>query len=779
MFLTASFFLQFVLLGSHAAVVPAGADTRAVLMVTMNEVVAGESLVVLRSTADASDALVPIAVFRTAGVSLNGGNRERVGDTDFVSLASLGQGVTYLVDDETLTLRITLPAAMLGPQRWSLRPTEPAGTTHPHNGSAFLNYAASWSGGRSPGLSGEVGWHTGRALVTSVFSRTPTGAFVRGLTTMTVDNRSSLRRWTFGDATLPGSVLSGAAVVAGVSVGREFSLDPYFVRYPTPRLSETLTSPSIVDVYVNGRLVRRAELAPGVLDVTGIPATAGPGRTQLVIRDAFGQAREVATDYYVTSSVLAAGLTDYHYGLGFRRAPAPDGGANYGDLVFEASHRAGVSDEVTIGGRVEGGGGAGGFLNGGPLVNARVGRMGAIEIAARASRNGQGRGGGAAAFSWTYTGRPFGAGVSVRATSAEYVSMAAPVASGSTGTEFAAFVSVPVPVLGSITIQDQRVRRPSAAVVSSATITHRRSSAGSAVRLSERTQVVWSAARVSDDRSSGFEGFVGLNIGLGASRHATAAIERRAGRTSGPIELQQPLSTGAGIGYRVRGDIESGSLDADVRAQTGSGRYELLHTDLNGSRSTLLTASGGVTLIGRSVTFTRPVQDSYALVRVPGVPGVRVYSNNLEVGRTNARGNLLVPALLANYANRLSISDEDVPVDRAVPDGEQRVAPPWRGGALVTFGSAPIRAWSGDVAIDQDGTSMVPAFGRLTVTNGGATYESPIGRHGEVLFEELPIGSYVATIQHLGNTCTFSLTVAAPDDRARTLGHLVCLAHSK
>ena len=66
--------------------------------------------------------------------------------------------------------------------------------------------------------------------------------------------------------------------------------------------------------------------------------------------------------------------------------------------------------------------------------------------------------------------------------------------------------------------------------------------------------------------------------------------------------------------------------------------------------------------IGGGLHATRPVQESFALVRVPGMKGVRAYLSHQEVGRTNRNGDVLVPNLLPYYGNRLDIADEDVPL---------------------------------------------------------------------------------------------------------------------
>src|ERR1035437_6312172 len=104
---------------------------------------------------------------------------------------------------------------------------------------------------------------------------------------------------------------------------------------------------------------------------------------------------------------------------------------------------------------------------------------------------------------------------------------------------------------------------------------------------------------------------------------------------------------------------------------------------LTGQPSTYASAAGGLVVIGGGVHPTRPVNDSFALVRVPEVGGVRTYLNNQEIGRTDRHGNVLISNLLPYYANRVAISDQDVPIDRDVQTIEQSVAPPFRGGALI------------------------------------------------------------------------------------------------
>lgn len=750
--------------------VEAAQDTRAVLSLVVNQAPAGDAIVILRS--EGNDALVPVEALEAAGLQMTSGARDRIDEIDFVSLRSIAPPVTFHVDEAALELRIQASAGLYARNRLDLKSVEPAGTVHTRDTSGFFNYAVTWSRAGAPLVSGELGVHTGTALITTTLSRTTTGAIERGFTTATVDEPSTMRRFSFGDTTVHGGPLSGSIVVGGFAVSREFALNPYFVKFPTPQVTETLTTPSTVDVYVNDRLVRRAELPPGTFDVTGIPALNGPGQTRLVIRDAFGRSSVITNNYYVTSSVLAQGLQEYQYAIGLRRDTSSQGGPHYGTPVVVANHRVGVTDNVTLGVRADG---DRSLVSTGPTMTARAGRFGQVEIAGSVSRGDNAQAGAAGSAAWTYAGRPVSAGASLRVFSASYVSAGDPAATDEMRLQLTAFANTSLGRSGTIGVQHQEYQSPAASVVDALDAHGRRSTVSGSSRIASRAELLWSAAHVWGQRASNVALFAGVSIDVGSSGTAIVGVDRRAGQIAGSAEFQRPLTVSEGLGYRVRSDLNGDSADGELQYQGRYGRYELRQDTNAGVPNTTVNVSGGVVAIGKSVELTRPVQDSYALVRVPGVEGVRVYSSNLEVGRTNKNGNLLVPALLPNYANRVAISDQDLPADRSVPDGEKLVAPPWRGGALITFPSARLQGAVGQIDLRRvDGVRVTPAFGLISVTMDGVRYESPIGSDGTFFFEQLPPGNHAAAVRYRGASCTFTLGVPATQAFIAELGQSIC-----
>ena len=140
-------------------------------------------------------------------------------------------------------------------------------------------------------------------------------------------------------------------------------------------------------------------------------------------------------------------------------------------------------------------------------------------------------------------------------------------------------------------------------------------------------------------------------------------------------------------------------MNGVARYQGAHGRYELRQETIGAESTTTLSAMGAIVGIGGGVFATRPVEESFALVRVPGVEGVRAFASHQEIGKTGRRGDLLIPDLQAYYGNILNIADGDIPLQYAVPDVGMTLAPPYRGGAVALFDVQRVQRVLGKIVI--------------------------------------------------------------------------------
>lgn len=778
--------------------VTAAEPAPAILSLSLNGAARGEVYVYL----DGDDVLVRTDDLRAAGLGALLGRRRLLDGDEYVSLASMDPPVRARLDEREMTLGLEVDPKELPLTRLDLgESVAPADMILGEDTSLFFNYAANWTiaDGRD-GYDGyfESGLSSGPWLLYSS-AMANRSAQARGLSNLTYDDRDRLRRFVVGDTVAAGDSLGGSALFGGVQLARSFELDPYRVFRPTLGQTGVATMPSTAEIYVNGVLVRRAELPPGPFSATDLPATTGAGDTRVVVRDALGREQTYESSYYLPANLLTPGLSEYSYTLGFRRLDLGEESWSYGAAALIAQHRLGLTSWFTGGLRLEAGRH---LVSGGPSVTLGL-PVGELTLAAAGSRQDD-RSGGAASISYGYDGRRVNLGVLGRALTDEYATASLAAEDDRTSLELGVSLGVPVARRVIVTVQAQHFERRDRGEDNRLAVT-------SSINLARTWQLSVSASATRDAMEVVRLGaFAGLTMVIDQQTTATASqrVERGVGARglgdapaptdpsdpSGPsaptdprlardtsaesaIEVQRTLPAATGYGYRLRGLLAEGGRsqgEATVDAQGERGRATA-SVMWDGERTTgRVGVAGGVVVIGGRVKATRPVQRGYALIRVPGAAGVRGYLDNQLVGRTDARGDLVVPNLLPYYANRLSIDDSDLPMDTMATTGEQRVASRNRGGVVVRFVAERMQAVRGSVVIDDGRTSA--AWGELHVVTGPGKREvSPIGGQGQFELANLPPGRHRAELEYAGGTCTVALDVPARGQPIEELGALPCM----
>jgi len=738
---------------------------RAILDLVVNQVPKGEALVIIQP----GDILVRRADLEQAGLHGFSGRQKVVDGESYVSLQSLVPAVSYKFDENALTLSLTAQPGLLGTSVVNLGNQQPEGVVYNKNTSAFFNYALNGQNFGSYSFFGESGLSLKGNLLYGSFSRKSDGAVVRGLTNFTLDNRNNLTRWVVGDSFASTGNLGGSLFLAGVSVSREFGLNPYLVRQPTFDFSGAVLTPSTVEVFVNGQRIRREELPPGQFELNNLLLPAGSGATRVVIRDAFGREQAIASPFYFSAGLLKPGFSDYSFNLGFRRKNLDADSWNYGAPVFLGRYSQGLTNSLTVGGRWEA---APDLVSGGPTVTAAL-PFGAMELSAAAS-NEAGLAGTAASLAYSYSGGRVGLGGSLRLLSDHYANLSLKALEDRPLVEANAFISTAISRNLSTGVQYSSANFRDAGQT-------RRVSLFSTLRLSDRANLFLSASHASrTDQPTSNEAFLGLTYSLGGNTTANLSQGIQNGQPTTTLAVQQSPPVGTGLGYRFQGNANEQQVQGNngrLEYQAPFGEYELGYDRSNkGQGTTSFRAAGGVVAIGGNVFFTRPVGQSFALIQVPGIKGVRGYASNQEIGRTNAKGNLLVPNLLPYYGNRLGIADEDIPLNYSIEAKEELVAPPLRGGVVVRFPIQRIQALTGTVVVEAEGKTIIPVYGQLKVSVDGKSVESPIGEQGEFYLENLAPGHYPAKVEYTQRNCQFSLKVPASDQPLVNLGQLQCIA---
>jgi outer membrane usher protein len=753
-------------LSAWSADEPPGTEQRAIFDLFVNEAASGETTAVLRS----GDVAVKVSDLVQAGLHDFAGTRQIIFGAEYVALSSLAPDITFRVDEADLALRVTADPKFLPTTSLNFRQARPPGTVYRTDTSAFLNYSVSANDFKRVEAFGEMGVSYEGHLLSSNISRRADGAIVRGLTLLKLNDPIGLRQGQVGDMfATSANPLGGAAFLGGIGVTKEFNLDPYFYRFPVPGLSGTVLTPSHYEVYVNDQLVRRGDLQPGRFDLANLPASVGSGNIRIVTRDSFGRTQEIGSPYYLSTRILAHGQQEYAYHAGFVRNDIVTQSFQYQAPAFMARHRIGLLDTLTLGLRVEG---DANLISGGPTLSSRMPfQMGEVELSVATSHQG-GDSGTAASIAYVYWGKHFTLGSTLTTMSPHYSNISLPAQADRKGWNAVGFIGIPLGPRASVNLQYTEGSSRDHGAVSSY-------GANGNVRLTDRFSLFssanHSASQLTDESTSVF---VGLNILLGQSTNATAFVERQGEEDDAGLRIQKGLPAySEGYGYLINASSsERQRADGLLQYQGAYGRYELHHTMNDGRDSTRLTAAGALVTVGASVAATRPVTDSFAVIKVPGVEGVRGYLFNQEVGRTNSRGDLVVPNMLSYYGNNLSIEDKDIPLGYRIDATQQTLAPPLRGGVLAAFPVHRLQAITGSVRLTEDSREIIPAHGDFRIESGGKHYESPLGKYGEFYFENLPAGQHSGIIEFNGQQCPINIEVPQSTESFVKLGTLICSA---
>lgn len=768
----------------------AGSDLVALLDLVINGVRHGAAETIVHG----KEVRVDAQALRAAGFQKVPASAVGPRGKQWVPLTSLAPDVSWELDDRALALRLTAAPELLGLTRIDLTPRRPKDIDYSSEPAAFLNYAARWNGEDDPDLAGELGLSAGRALFTGTVTRDPLGYVRRGPASLTWDEPKHLLRVEAGDQYARTGALGGGALIAGLGITHERALDPYHIATPTLDHLGAIATTSTVEVYVNDRLVRRETLEPGSFQLDNLPLQTGRGSTRVVVRDAFGREKEIVRPYYLTAGSLAPGEQDFGYHAGVVRLPPPPGrptpglgragfGAaparpvtadlgTYGEPVALARHRVGVTRWLTAGARAEGSR----DLQSGGLTLSLALPIGQVETSGAVSRRtGDLEPGRAVSAAWAFSTRRFHAGASVSAQDPVYLALgqdpayerALRDARGFAGLQLGSFASLS----GEHAVSEL-----------SSGLDRTRSSLYATVRLTSRASLLVTAARTVSGEVTDDAVFAGVSVNLGRGNTALASRSMQGGVESSGLQVHKSLPVGNGVGYRVQAHsiepaapggepLSTGS--ATVQYQSRSARWEMTAEGANDRPSRFAGgAAGAFVFVDRTLVTARPVEQSFALVRVPGVSGVRVYASNQEVGRTNRNGILLVPNLLPYYGNRIGIEYLDVPMSHHVGATERVVAPPVRGAAAVEFPVRIRRTVVGSLDFMEGGTRVIPSYGEIRVTTKDGTAVSPIGKDGEFYFESLPAGKHVATVEFAGRTLRLPLKVPAGTTLSADLGHL-------
>ena len=753
------------------------------LNVRLNGVRKGDFLAYM--TGD-GDFLFPPRDLVAMGVPRPAGRTVEIAGEMLLSLKSI-EGAELTFNEKTLTLEIQLPPGMLPGQSVNLGATQPALDLSSRARGGFLNYwlgySHSQSGFEAYNGATELGLNIGKLLLLD--NRTFSAAdgqyrSVRLQTQLLYDEPEQLRRWTLGDAFASSGELGSTLNLGGISVSKLYQINPYFIKTPLAGFAGAVALPSTVDVYMNGARVQSQTLAPGNFSLQNLNAYNATGlrNIELVIRDAFGQEQHVSFPYFFTDQLLAKGLHEYSYNAGFIRNNFGVKSNEYGTAAVSAFHRYGWSDTLTLG---LGGDATRDHINFGPRVSLNTVNAGVVTAGFSLShdRDIPIKSGAAASLNHTFVSGPISSQLFVRRFTEDY--------------SVIGFNPTDEPKLQGSAAVSYGNRNAGTFSLSYAVQTvfggaadERSTTLGYTRTLAGNVSLVANVSRVIADTSE-YAAFVGVAFFPARELIANASQQRTTeGDTVNQFQFAKTPPIGEGLGYRVltQRSVIGGSVSESISPFV---QYNARNAILTAEGTTFvngrsggtdfyqLAIAGAAVYIGNDFYFSRPVNDSFGLVRIePPLAGVRVLKSNAEVGVTDATGTVFVPNLGSYQVNEVAIQPKDVPLDYSVTHSSQKLRPPLRSGVIARFDIRRIRAVTGRLKLRSDGTVTPLENYEMVLTGTAGTARVSTIRHGDFYIENLAPGRYSAQLNVDGKTCKLELTIPTSQEIVTDLGDIVC-----
>ncbi|KQC09622.1 MAG: hypothetical protein APR62_02280, partial [Smithella sp. SDB] len=740
-------------------------------------------------------------------------------DEQYVPLSSL-RDVSCTFDENKLTVAIigkTTESAKTAADLFSLKAST-KNIYYPHEASAFLNYGLNYvytnnNGFQSFAVTNKLGLRAGDVFLTSdsLYTKTETSDnFVRLQSSATYERRDDLQWLVLGDQYANSGDLGSTVNMGGIGFSKVYKLDPYFITQPVMDLRGSVIFPTQAEIYLDGVLVGKQTIAPGSFDLKNIYSYTGSHNVEILLKDPFGKVQKISYLAYFSTQMLREGLHEYSYNVGLMRDDYGVESDNYGNPVFSAFHRYGVTNKLNIGARAEG---SDGVYNGGLSSAFLVPRLGQLSLSLAGSSASGNKVGGAVSFQHSYQLGSFNTNMLLRGYTRDYATAGISVLTADRNQfEMNLGMGLSIKPLGSFSVnyaETSTFKGVDTRVISA-----------NYSRPLYKTINLFTTGSVTNAADTSYSFFVGLNFDLGNSIRGSAQVSGGSNDVNTEtMQLQKDIPVGEGVGYRAtfnRSETSTNTTTAFNPYLQYNAKYGIYSVDASiqntaGTTTELynLSAAGSLVYAGGFFGLSRPVSDSFGIVVLnKEVPGAAVLNNGQEIGETGYFGTMVVPTLTSYGQNKITLDTKNIPIDYSISDVNKTISPSLWSGSCVYFDVRQIRALTGTLVMQKEGRKEPLEFVEISLNVAEKNLAYPTGKGGEFYIENslsvdtdtgtsdnqhnqscsaiaqlrksggntIPPGIYKANVDYEGGKCEFNITFPDTEEAITDLGEIQCVA---
>ena len=587
--------------------------------------------------------------------------------------------------------------------------------------------------------------------------------FLRYDSTWRFTDEQRLLSYEAGDFVTGALPWTSSVRVGGLQLSRDFGARPDLVTYPLPAFAGEAAVPTSLDLFINGYKSSTTELQPGPYTLTNVPFINGAGEAVVVTTDALGRQVSTTLPFYVTSSLLQKGLSDFSVAAGSLRRDYAVRDFSYGPGVASGSLRYGLSDSFTLESHIET---SESLLLGGLGGNMRVGNFGVLN-AALAQSQFEGEKGHQVALGYQYNSQRIGFSYQRLQRYGDYADLSrvdSPDMQLSQRSEQAT-VSLNLNEYGSLGAGYFDVRAGDGSRTRLINLSWSKSLWGN-------TSIYLSGTREVGDSQWAVQ--AQLVIPFDFNGTLAMSVERsKEGEDLQRVNYSRAVPVGGGVGYNL-GYATGGNRDA-YRQADATWRLQSVQLQAgvygsSGEMTRWADASGSLVWMDAGVFAANRIDDAFVVVSTNGYADVPVRYENQQIGRTDSNGHLLVPYSSGYYRGKYEIDPMDLPPDILAPEVEQRVAVRRGSGYLLEFPIKRVLAASIELV---DSNQQVIKLGSR-VTHGESGSQAVVGWDGLVYLENLLPHNRLQVALEGGGHCQVEFDLPESAGSIPLIGPLVC-----
>lgn len=586
--------------------------------------------------------------------------------------------------------------------------------------------------------------------------------YLRYDTTWRYSDDDRLLTYEAGDLVSGALPWSSSVRLGGVQLSRDFGVRPDLVTYPLPQFAGEAAVPSSVDLFINGYKSSSADLQPGPYTLTNIPFINGAGEAVVVTTDALGRQVSTTVPFYVTSSLLQKGLSDFSVAAGTLRQDYGLRDFSYGPGVSSGSLRYGLNDNVTLESHAEA---SDSLTLGGVGGNVRLGNFGVLNSAISQSRF-DGERGQQLSLGYQYSSQRYSFSwqrLQRRDQYADLTVVDSPYTTLSKRSEQAT-LSVNLDTWGSLGAGYFDVRAADDSRTRLLNLTWSKP-------LWRNSSFYLSANREIGDSNWAVQAQLVIPFDLRGSL-AISSERSKTGQSQQRVNYSRAVPTEGGVGFNL-GYAKGDGADyrqADLTWRLQSVQLQAGVYGTSEAETRWADASGSLVWMDRQVFAANRIDDAFVVVSTDGYADIPVRYENQQVGRTDRNGHLLVPWTSAYYRGKYEIDPLNLPANVSSPNVEQRIAVRRGSGYLLEFPLSRVIAAS-IVLVDAQQQEL-PLGSNVVHAQSGT--QTVVGWDGLVYLENLQPQNDLQVSLAGGKNCHVQFAVDMDQDQVPLIGPLVC-----